>query len=223
MLDTTVQPKAIAHPTDSRLLNRAREQLVDAAKDADIELRQSYARAGKHADHKAGRYAHARQFQRMRREIRKLRTWLGRVIRDVERKAQAKPETLKAKLQIARRLHAQRREDKNNLYALHAPEVECLAKGKVRTPYEFGVKVSVAMTAKEGLVVGPRSMPGNPLRRAYRGQSARAGRDPDRGATEDRAGRPRLSENRYLRQGVARVRLPEVQGLASVGAAVLPA
>ncbi len=101
-------PKAIAHPTHSRLLNRAREQLVDAAKDAGIELRQSYARVGKHADHKAGRYAHAPQFQRMRREIRKLRTWLGRVFRDVERKAQAMPEALKAKLEIARRLHTQR-------------------------------------------------------------------------------------------------------------------
>jgi IS5 family transposase len=162
VLDTTVQPKAIAHPTDSRLLNRAREQLVDAAKDAGIELRQSYARLGKYADHKAGRYAHARQYQRMRREIRKLRTWLGRLIRDVGRKAQTLPEALKAKLEIARRLHAQRREDKHKLYALHAPEAECLAKGKARTPYEFGVKVSVAVTAKEGLVVGMRSMPGNP-------------------------------------------------------------
>lgn len=161
-LDTTVQPKAIAHPTDSRLLRRAREQLVDAAKDAGIELRQSYTRLGKLADHKAGRYAHAKQYQRMRREIRKLRTWLGRVIRDIERKAAAMPQGLKAKLELARRLHAQRREDKNKLYALHAPEVECLAKGKVRTPYEFGVKVSVAVTAKEGLVVGMRSMPGNP-------------------------------------------------------------
>lgn len=98
----------------------------------------------------------------MRREIRKLRTWLGRVIRDVERKAPAMPASLKAKLETAKRLHAQRREDKNKLYALHAPEVECLAKGKARTPYEFGVKVSVAVTAKEGLVVGMRSMPGNP-------------------------------------------------------------
>lgn len=162
VLDTTVQPKAVAHPTDSRLLNRAREQLVDAAKDAGITLRQSYARVGKHADHKAGRYAHAKQYQRMRREIRRLRTWLGRVIRDVQRKAPTMPEALKAKLETARRLHAQRRDDKHKMYALHAPEVECLAKGKARTPYEFGVKVSIAVTAKEGIVVGMRSMPGNP-------------------------------------------------------------
>lgn len=162
VLDTTVQPKAIAHPTDSRLLNRARQQLVEAAQDAGIELRQSYARVGKAAEHQAGRYAHAKQYRRMQREIRKLRTWLGRVIRDVQRKGGEISGALKAKIETAQRLHAQRRDSKNKLYALHAPEAECIAKGKARTPYEFGVKVSVAVTAKEGLVVGMRSMPGNP-------------------------------------------------------------
>ena len=162
VLDTTVQPKAIAHPTDSRLLNRAREQLVDAAQDAGITLRQSYARVGKAAEHQAGRYAHAKQYRRMQREIRKLRTWLGRVIRDVQRKGGEISGALKHKIETAQRLYEQRRDSKHKLYALHASEVECIAKGKVRTPYEFGVKVSVAVTAKEGLVVGMRSMPGNP-------------------------------------------------------------
>ncbi len=162
VLDTTVQPKAITDPTDSRLLNRCREQLVQAAQDSGIELRQSYARVGKQAEAKAGRYAHAKQYRRMQREVRRLRTWLGRVIRDVQRKVGQMGDALKAKLELAQRLHAQRRDAKNKLYALHAPEVECLAKGKARTPYEFGVKVSVAVTAKEGLVVGMRSMPGNP-------------------------------------------------------------
>ena len=159
VLDTTVQPKAIAHPTDSRLLDRAREQLVGAAKKAGIVLRQSYARVGKHADQKACRYAHAKQFQRVHR---KLRTWLGRVIRDVQRKGGEITGALKQKLEIAQRLQAQKRNAKNKLYALHSPEVECLAKGEARTPYEFGVKVSAAVTAKEVLVVGMRSMPGNP-------------------------------------------------------------
>ena len=162
VLDTTVQPKAIAHPTDSRLLNRAREQLVDAAQEAGIPLRQSYARVGPAAEQQAGRYAHARQYRRMRREIRKLRTWLGRVVRDVQRKATEITGELKHRIETAQRLYEQRRDSKNKLYALHAPEVECIAKGKVRTPYEFGVKVSVAVTAREGLVVGMRSMPGNP-------------------------------------------------------------
>ena len=163
VVDTTVQPKAIAYPTDSRLLNRAREQLADEAKADGIELRQSYARLGPRAEQQAGRYAHAKQFRRMRGQLRKLRGWLGRVIRDVERKAgDSMPARLAHRLALARRLHAQRREDSDKLYALHAPEVECIAKGKARTPYEFGIKVSVAVTAKEGLVVGMRSMPGNP-------------------------------------------------------------
>jgi IS5 family transposase len=162
VLDTTVQPKAIAHPTDSRLLNRAREQLVQAAQDGGIELRQSYARVGKAAEQQAGRYAHAQQWRRMKREIKKLRTWLGRVVRDVQRKGGEIAGKLQHQLAIAQRLYDQRRDSKNKLYALHAPEVECVAKGKARTPYEFGVKVSVAVTAGEGLVVGMRSMPGNP-------------------------------------------------------------
>lgn len=162
VVDTTVQEKAIAYPTDSRLLNTARVHLVGAAQKAGIPLRQSYARVGEAAQRQAGRYAHARQFKRMRREVRKLRTWLGRVIRDVERKAELPTESLRHHLDLAKRLHAQQRQDKNKLYSLHAPEVECIAKGKAKTPYEFGVKVSVAVTAREGLVVGMRSMPGNP-------------------------------------------------------------
>jgi IS5 family transposase len=74
IVDTAVQPKAIAHSTDSRLLNRARDQLVAAAQEAGIELRQSYARVGKTADAQSGRYAHAQQWRCMRREVRKLRT-----------------------------------------------------------------------------------------------------------------------------------------------------
>ena len=162
VLDTTVQPKAIAYPTDSRLLNKAREQLVDAAQDAGVTLRQSYARVGMAAAHQARRYAHAKQYRRMQREIRKLRTRLGRAIRDVQRKGGEISGALKTKIKIAERLYAQRRDSKIKLYALHAPEVECIAKGTVRTTYEFGVKTSVTVTTKEGLEVGMRSMSGNP-------------------------------------------------------------
>ena len=63
----------------------------------------------------------------------------------------------------AERIHTQQRHDKNKLYALHAPEVECIGKGKARKPYEFGVKVSLAVTHKQGLMVGARSFPGNPF------------------------------------------------------------
>ena len=65
-------------------------------------------------------------------------------------------------MQRAQRVHQQRPKDKNKLYALHAPEVECIGKGKARKPYEFGVKVSIVVTHEQGLVVGARSFAGNP-------------------------------------------------------------
>lgn len=130
IVDTTVQPKAIAHPTDSRLLNRAREQLVAAAQDAGIELRQSYARVGKAADAQAGRYVHDQQWRRMRREVKKLRTWLGRVIRDVQRKASEITGALETRIDTAQRLYERRRDSRNKLYTLHAPEAECIARAR---------------------------------------------------------------------------------------------
>jgi IS5 family transposase len=60
------------------------------------------------------------------------------------------------------RLLAQQKSDHGKLYALHAPEVECLAKGKAHKRYEFGVKVSVAAANREGLVLGMMALPGNP-------------------------------------------------------------
>jgi transposase, IS5 family len=65
-------------------------------------------------------------------------------------------------LERAERIRKQQPKDKNKLYALHAPEVECIGKGKARKPYEFGVKASIAVTHKSGLMVGARTFPGNP-------------------------------------------------------------
>jgi transposase, IS5 family len=169
-IDTTVQPKAIAHPLDSRLYQRGREILVRLAKRHGVPLRQSYARLGKKALRLASRYTHARQMQRARREIRRLKTYLGRVFRDVRRKLEGRPEVaahFDAALTRVERLLAQQRTDKNKLYALHAPEVACIAKGKAHKKYEFGAKVSVAVTNREGLVVGMQAHPGNP----YDGQT----------------------------------------------------
>jgi IS5 family transposase len=102
----------------------------------------------------------------MRKALRTLRSRVGRVMRDVERQVALVADPGRAAvLELigrTKRILAQKPKDKNKLYALHAPEVECLAKGKARTPYEFGVKVSITTTHREGLVVGMRSMPGNP-------------------------------------------------------------
>lgn len=166
IVDTTVMPKAIAYPTDSRLLEKSRQHLVRAADEHSIALRQNYNRTAPRLAAQIGRYAHAKQFKRMKKAVRTLRTRVGRIQREVTRQLAVLPAQAQAKVSdlLARtgRILAQARKDKNKLYALHAPEVECISKGKARTPYEFGVKVSIATTLKEGLVVGMRSMPGNP-------------------------------------------------------------
>ena len=166
IVDTTVMPKAIAYPTDSRLLEKSRQHLVRAAEAHGMALRQNYNRVAPRLAAQIGRYAHAKQFKRMKKALRTLRIRVGRIQREVTRQLVSLPAQAQAKVSdlLARtgRILAQTRKDKDKLYALHAPEVECIAKGKARTPYEFGVKVSVATTLKEGLVVGMRSMPGNP-------------------------------------------------------------
>ncbi len=165
-VDTTVQKKAIAFPTDARLYQKARLVLVREARRTEIELRQSYARVGKRALQKQGRYASAQQLKRARRETKRLRTYLGRVIRDIERKVAAQGQEFSSPLaqllERAQRIHQQQRTDKHKLYSMQAPEVECIAKGKEHKKYEFGCKVSVATTSKHGWVVGIKTLPGNP-------------------------------------------------------------
>jgi len=167
IVDSTVQEKAIAHPVDSRLLEVAREKIVRVAQRLGLKLKQTYGKEGQVLRRRAGGYAHAKQFKRLKSVLRRQRTILGVLLREIERKMtkldDAAKTTLGLWLERARRIHTQRPKDKNKLYAVHAPEVECIGKGKARKPYEFGVKVSLAITHKQGLVVGARSFPGNPF------------------------------------------------------------
>ena len=164
-VDTTVQEKAVSYPTDSKLLNRSRERLVRCCRKTGVRLRQSYARKGPRTLQQANRYGHARQYRRLRREVKRLRTYLGRVVRDIERKTADKPAqqaVFAEELALARRLLAQKKDDKHKLYSVHAPEVECISKGKVHKRYEFGVKASIATTNRSNFVVGGMAVPGNP-------------------------------------------------------------
>jgi IS5 family transposase len=172
IVDTTVQEKAIAHPVDSRLLEIARHKVVSAARRAGIVLKQTFAKEGKALRRQAGGYAHAKQFNRLKAVLKRQRTILGVVMREVQRK-RAAPEfttdnplaltALMMWLERAERIRTQQRHDKNKLYALHAPEVECIGKGKARKPYEFGVKSAVVVTHRHGLMVGALTFPGNPF------------------------------------------------------------
>ena len=171
IVDTTVQPKNVMFPTDARLLNRARQILVRLAQRHGVRLRQSYARVGKYALIKHQRYAHAKQFKRANRALKKLRTYLGRVIRDVGRKIEGdgwlQHVIFGSILPRAKRVRDQMQRQRGpKVYSLHAPEVECIGKGKAHRPYEFGVKVSVATTlahAKGGqFVTHVKALPGKP-------------------------------------------------------------
>jgi IS5 family transposase len=178
IVDTTVQPKNVMFPTDAKLLNRARERLVALAKKTGIDLRQSYRRVGKFALIKHQRYAHAHQFKRANRALRRLRTYLGRTIRDIVRQIAGEDQLqdiFRRPLHLAERVLAQRQNQRgkkgqpatgSRVYSLHAPEVECIGKGKAHAPYEFGVKVSVATTlhrSKGGqFALHAKALPGNP-------------------------------------------------------------
>jgi transposase, IS5 family len=166
-VDTTVMEKAIAHPTDARLYERARSKLVTLARVAEVPLRQSYARLAPRLAAQAGRYAHAKQFKRMRKALRRLKGYVGRVRGDIlahlgSIPAGALRERLLEALALTGRLLQQGPKDRGKLYSLHAPEVNCISKGKARVRYEFGTKVSVATTLTEGFVVGMRALSGNP-------------------------------------------------------------
>ncbi len=166
VVDTTVQEKNISFPTDSKLYDRMRRHLVDIARRHGITLRQTYDKASREWLPKIGRYGHAKQYKRMRKAIKKIKGHLGRVFRDLKRQllklgivlSQADQD----RLAQAAQLLAQKTKSKNKLYSLHEPDVDCISKGKAHKRYEFGVKASIATTAKEAFIVGARSYPGNP-------------------------------------------------------------
>lgn len=161
-VDTTVQEKAIAFPTDARLYHKARRILVKLARKSNINLRQSYERVGKHAYLKQGRYAAASQHNRAKKETRKLKTMLGRTIRDIQRKYSNTEGRLAKVLTISSAIFNQKRNDKNKVYSIHAPEVECIAKGKVHKKYEFGCKVAMVSSSKDNWILAIDAVHGNP-------------------------------------------------------------
>ena len=163
-VDTTVQEKAIAFPTAAKLMQRARERLVRLAREHGIALRQSYTRLGKRALIMQGRYRHAKQHKRANKALRKLKTFSGDRPRHPPQDGPGGEPTgyLPPPLVVAERVSTQKRRDPlPKVYSLHAPEVECIGKGKAHKPYEFGCKVSVAATNSRppGGQLSPTSRP----------------------------------------------------------------
>jgi len=161
-VDTTVQTKAVRYPTDARLCDRARERLVKAARKDGLKIKQSYARVGPRLVMKQSRYAHARQMKRARAAQRSLKTNLGRVIREVEKQTPPPEKSTAEMLVLAKKIHSQTKQTSDKIYSVHEPAVQCIAKGKAGKKYEFGNKVSLAVTSKQNWIVGALSLEGNP-------------------------------------------------------------
>jgi len=162
-VDTTVQPKAISYPRDSRLLNTARRAVVRQAEKLGIKLKQSYVRLGQRALVSHARAMHKGEKKLAKRQLKKLRTYLGRVLRDFERKLIERTAAVESLVGIANKILGQKQGSKHKIYSVHAPEVVCIAKGKARIKYEFGSKVSIATAIKGSWVVGVNSFPSAPF------------------------------------------------------------
>lgn len=165
-VDTTVQEKAITFPTDAKLYHKMRVKLVNMAKKYGINIRQSYDRVGKRSFVMQHRYAHARQMKRAKKELRKLKTYLGRVTRDIERKLADRPDLCNNEfselLDIAHRVLTQQRDSSNKIYSIHEPDVNCISKGKTHKKYEFGCKVGLVSPIGNAFVIGAIAFDGNP-------------------------------------------------------------
>jgi len=164
-VDTTVQEKNITYPTDVGLYYRLIQYLVRAARSNEIDLKQTYERSGKKLLRRHSGYVHAKQMKRARKVQNKLKTFLGRLHRDILRKAT--PDLLSSEdflhlCQLIERALKQTRTSKNKLYSVHEPHVECISKGKAHKRYEFGNKVGFADTSKEGFILSAVSFHGNP-------------------------------------------------------------
>ena len=166
VVDTTVQEKNIAHPTDPKLYDRGRRKLVKLAQSRGLKLRQTYARTGPADLRQHGRYCHAKQFRRARKVRRRLRNYFGRVLRDLEKKAKvAGGDWSDNELELIARcqwVYDQKPGDKNKLYSLHEPAVQCISKGKAHKRYEFGSKVAVVSSLKGNWITASVSLEGNP-------------------------------------------------------------
>ena len=160
-VDTTVQTKDVRFPTDARLYDRMRERLVKTAQKEGIALRQSYDRVGKQSLRRQQNYAHAQQGRRAAKETKRLKTMLGRVVRDIERKTVKPCEILEEQLILANRLMEQRRDSKNKIYSIHEPHVQCIMKGKAHQRYEFGCKVGYVTSAKGNWILGAQAFNDN--------------------------------------------------------------
>ena len=167
--DTTVQEKNITYPTDGKLLCKALEQVVELGLACGVKFRQTYKRTAPRLKNNAARLSHARKPAQAKRETKRLRTLLSRVIRESERQieslknvSQGLFQQFKDKIIVAKQIFEQKRDSKDKIYSIHEPKVSCIAKGKAHKKYEFGSTVGIVSTIKNSFILAVDSFSGNP-------------------------------------------------------------
>lgn len=133
----------MAFPTDARLYHKTRRALVRVAEERSIDLRQNCERLRQRGLHQTGPIHPCPPAQEGTEANPQTANFLGRVIRDIRRKCQAPDESHAKLLALEERIFSQTRNDTNKVYSVHAPVVECIAKGKAHKRYEFGRKVAI--------------------------------------------------------------------------------
>ena len=155
-IDTTVQEKNITYPTDAKLAIKIINRLNKLAKCHGIQQRRTFIKEVKSLRLSIRHFRHARKRSKAKKALKRLRTIAHILIRELRRKLPAYClfECHQKQFLFYERVLAQQPKDKNKIYALHEPQVYCMAKGKDHKAYEYGNKVSIASTAKGNIIVG---------------------------------------------------------------------
>jgi transposase, IS5 family len=161
--DTTVQENNTTFPTDAKLAKRVIDRCKRIAEAEGIDQRQSYARVSKQLLRDSYNANHPRRAKKATKARRRLRTFAGRVLRELERKLpKAALQRHASWMELASRAITQQRSDKGKVYSLHKPYTCCIAKGKAAKPYEFGNKVGLMTHATKKIILAIEAFEGNP-------------------------------------------------------------
>jgi transposase, IS5 family len=160
LIDTTVQEKNITFPTDSKLHKKIINRCKLIAQEENIELRQSYTMTVKKLSIDQRFRHHTKNYKKAIKADRKIKTIAGRLVREIERKL---PPSVKhqTELELFKKVLKQKRHDKDKIYSLHEPHIQCISKGKEHKKYEFGTKVSIITTKTTGVIIGAINIPKN--------------------------------------------------------------
>jgi len=154
-IDTTVQEKNITYPTDDKLYKKIIKKCQSIAKGEQIELRQSYTQTIKKLSTIQRFKKNKNGWAKAKKASKKIKTIAGVLVRELKRKLSAQTLSKYSNdLNLFEKVLLQKRGDSNKIYSLHEPDVKCYTKGKEHKRFEFGSKVSIAVTQKTGVIVG---------------------------------------------------------------------